>query len=58
MSKLINLFFESDKLEGVKYCKTWKRLIESTLIYSKLWHEICDGNIKPNKPIDATLLAK
>ena len=23
-----------------------------------MWHEICDGDIKPNKPIDAGLLAK
>ena len=23
-----------------------------------MWHEICDGNIKPNKPIDAASLAK
>lgn len=58
MSKLINLFSESDKLEGVKSYKTWKRLIESTLIYNELWHEICDGNIKPNKPTDAASLAK
>ena len=58
MSKLINLFSDSNKLEGVKYYKTWKHLIESTLIYYELWHDICDGDIKPNKPTDATLLAK
>ena len=58
MSKLINLFSKPDKLEGVKSYKTWKLLIESTFIYNELWHEICDGNIKPNKPIDAASLAK
>jgi hypothetical protein len=58
MSKLINLFFNSDKLEGTKSYKTWKRLIESTLIYNELWHDICNENTKPNKPIDAATLAK
>ena len=52
MSKLINLFSETDKLEGVKSYNTWRRLIESTLIFNELWHGICDGNIKPNKPTD------
>eukprot|EP00253_Pinus_taeda_P027792 PITA_27792 len=58
MSKLINLFSDSDKLEGTKSYKTWHRLIESTLIYNELWQGICDGDVKPNKPTDATALAK
>ena len=58
MSKLINLFSDSDKLEGTKSYKTWHRLIESTLIYNELWQGICDGDIKPNKPTDAAALAK
>jgi len=58
MSKLINLFSDSDKLEGTKCYKTWHRLIERTLIYNELWQGICDGDIKPNKPTDAAALAK
>jgi len=58
MSKSINLFSNSDKLEGTKSYKTWQRLIERTLIYNELWHDICDGDIRPNKPIDAAALAK
>jgi len=58
MSKFINLFSDLDKLEGTKYYKTWKRIIESTLIYKELWQDICDGDIKPNKPTDAAALAK
>jgi hypothetical protein len=58
MSKLINLFSDSDKLEGTKSYKTWKRLIESTLIYNELWRDICNEDTKPNKPTDAATLAK
>ena len=58
MSKLINLFSDSDKLEGTKSYKTWKRLIESTLIYNELWRDICNEDTKPNKPIDAATLEK
>ena len=58
MSKLINFFSNSNKLESSKSYKTWQRLIESTLIYNELWHDICDGYVKPNKPIDAAALAK
>eukprot|EP00253_Pinus_taeda_P034497 PITA_34497 len=58
MSKLINLFSNSDKLEGTKSYKTWHRLIESTLIYNELWQGICDGDVKPNKPTDAAALGK
>ena len=58
MSKLINLFSDSDKLEGTKSYKTWHCLIESTLIYNELWQGICDGDVKPNKPTDAAALAK
>eukprot|EP00253_Pinus_taeda_P022127 PITA_22127 len=58
MSKLINLFFDSDKLEGTKSYKTWHLLIESTLIYNELWQGICDGDVKPNNPTNADALAK
>jgi hypothetical protein len=58
MSKLINLFFDSDKLEGTKSYKTWKCLIESTLIYNELWHNICNEDTKPNKPTDEATLAE
>jgi HD superfamily phosphohydrolase len=58
MSKLINLFSDFDKLEGTKSYKTWKRLIESTLIYNELWRDICNEDTKPNKPTDAATLAK
>ena len=58
MSKLINLFSDSNKLEGTKSYKTWHRLIERTLIYIELWQGICDGDVKQNKPIDAAPLAK
>jgi uncharacterized protein YbcC (UPF0753/DUF2309 family) len=58
MSKLINLFSHSDKLEGTKSYKTWKHLIESTLIYSELWHDICNEDNTPNKPTDADTLEK
>ena len=58
MSKLINFFSDSDKLEGSKSYKTWQRLIESTLVYNELWHDICDGDVKPNKPTDAAALTK
>ena len=58
MSKLINFFSDSDKLEGSKSYKTWQHLIEITLIYNELWHDICDGDVKPNKPTDAAVLEK
>lgn len=58
MSKLVNLFFESNKLESAKTYTTWKRLIERTLIYNELWRDVCNGDVKPNKPTNATLLAK
>jgi hypothetical protein len=58
MSKLINLFSDFDKLEGTKSYKTWKCLIESTLIYNELWRDICNEDTKPNKPTDATTLPK
>jgi hypothetical protein len=32
--------------------------MESTLIYNELWKDICNGDVKPNKPIDAGPLAK
>lgn len=58
MSKLVNLFSNSDKLEGEKSYKTMKCFIESTLIYNELWKDICDGDIKLNKPTDTSLLEK
>jgi hypothetical protein len=58
MSKLINLFTESDKLDGPKNYKTWSRHMHSTLIYNELWCDICDGDTAPTKPNEATSLAK
>jgi hypothetical protein len=58
MSKLINLFTESDKLDGPKNYKTWSRHMHNTLVYNELWRDICDGNTAPTKPTDATSLAK
>eukprot|EP00253_Pinus_taeda_P021465 PITA_21465 len=58
MSKLINLFSDSDKLKGTKSYKTWHHLIESTPIYNELWQGICDGDVKTNKPTDAAALVK
>jgi hypothetical protein len=58
MSKVINLFSESDKLEGSKNYKAWKQHMESTLIYNELWKDICNGDVKPNKSTNARPLAK
>jgi len=58
MSKLINLFSDSNKLEGIKSYKTWQHLIENTLIYNELWQGICDGDVKPNKPTNVVALEK
>jgi uncharacterized protein YbcC (UPF0753/DUF2309 family) len=58
MSKLINLFMESDKLDGPKNYKSWSQHMYNTLIYNELWCDICDGDTAPTKPIDATSLAK
>jgi hypothetical protein len=53
MSKLINLFSDSDKFEGTQSYKTWKRLI-----YNEIWRDICNEDTKTNQPTDATTLAK
>ena len=58
MLKLINFFSNSNKLEGKKSYKTWKHLIEITLIYNELWHDICNEDTKPNKPTNVATLAK
>jgi hypothetical protein len=58
MSKLINLFIDSDKLDGPKNYKSWKCHMQNTLIYNELWHDICDGDTPPTKPIDVAPLAK
>jgi hypothetical protein len=58
MSKLINLFSNSNKLEGGKSYKTWKCLIESTLIYNEIWRDICNEDTKTNKTTDVATLAK
>jgi hypothetical protein len=58
MSKLINLFTESDKLDGPKNYKTWSRHMHNTLFYNELWRDICDGDTTPTKPTDTTSLAK
>ena len=58
MCKLMNIFIESDKLDGPKNYKSWSRHMQNTLIYNELWRDICDGDIAPTKPTDATSLAK
>jgi hypothetical protein len=58
MSKLINLFTESDKLDGPKNYKSWSRHMQNTLIYNELWHDICDGDTTPAKPTDVASLEK
>jgi hypothetical protein len=58
MSKLINLFIESDKLDGLKNYKSWIPHMQNTLIYNELWYDICDGDTAPTKTTDATSLAK
>jgi hypothetical protein len=58
MSKLINLFTESDKLDGPNNYKSWSRHMQNMLIYNELWRDIGDGDIAPTKPTDATYLAK
>ena len=58
MSKLVKKNSKSDRLEGSKNYKTWKRKIERTLIYNKLWQYVCDGDVKINKPTYADSIAK
>ena len=58
MSKLINLFTESDKLDGPKNYKSWSWHMHNTLIYNELWRDICDGDTAPTKPTNSTSLAK
>ena len=58
MSKLVNLFSEYDKLQGSKNYKTWKRHFEINFIYNELFRDVCDGDVKPNKPTNAALLSK
>ena len=58
MSKLINIFTESDKLDGPNNYKSWSRHMQNTMIYNELWRDICDGDTSPTKPTNATSLAK
>jgi hypothetical protein len=58
MSKLINLFTESNKLDGPKNYKSWSQHMQNTLIYNELWRDIYDGDTAPTKPTDATSLEK
>jgi hypothetical protein len=58
MSKLINLFTESNKLDGPKNYKSWSRHMQNTLIYNEFWHDIFDGDTAPTKPTDDTSLEK
>ena len=32
--------------------------IEISLIYNEIWRDVCDGDVKTNKPTNATLIAK
>jgi hypothetical protein len=58
MSKLINLFTESEKLDGPKNYKSWSRHMQNTFIYNELWRGICDGDTSLIKPTATTSLAK
>ena len=58
MSKISNLFTNSDKLDGVKNYKSWQRHIKNTLIYNDLWRGICDADPTSTKPTNATSLEK
>jgi hypothetical protein len=58
MSKLVNLFIDSDKLDGPKNYKAWSHHMQSTLIYNELWKDVCSGDKAPIKPIDARELEK
>ena len=58
MSKIVNLFTDSDKLDGVKNYKSWQRHMKNTLIYNELWRGICEGDPTSTKLTDATALAK
>jgi len=58
MSKLLNLFTDSDKLDGSKNYKTWSRHMQNTLIYNELWKDVCIGDKAPTKPNDARESAK
>jgi hypothetical protein len=52
MSKLVNLFTDSDKLDGPKNYKTWSRHMKNTLIYNELWKDVFNGDKPPTNPID------
>jgi len=58
MSKLENIFIDSNKLDGPKKYKTWDHHMQSTLIYNELWKYICSGGKSPINPIDARQLTK
>ena len=58
MSKIVDLFTDSDKLDGVKNYKSWQRHMKNTLVYNELWRGICDADPNSTKPTNATALAK
>jgi hypothetical protein len=58
MSKLVNLFIDFDKLNGLKNYMTWSHHMQNTLIFNDLWKYICNGEKAPIKLINARELAK
>jgi hypothetical protein len=58
MPKLVNLFFDSNKLDGPKNYKAWSRHMQNTLIYNELWKDVCCGDKAPIKHTDASKLTK
>ena len=58
MSKLVNLFTDSDKLDGPKNYKTWSHHMKNTLIFNDLWKDICNKEKAPITPTDTRELAK
>jgi hypothetical protein len=58
MSKLINLFTHSEKLDGSNNYKYWKRYMQNTLICNELQCDIFDSDTPPTKPSVAAPIAK
>lgn len=58
MSNLVNLFVESEKMEGPKNDMIWHLHMKNTLVFNDLWKDICDGDKAQTKPTDARELAK
>jgi len=58
MSKLVNFFSDSSKLDGPKNYKTWSHHMQNTSIFSDFWKDICNGEKYPIKPPNARELVK